>query len=277
MLIGEVTGGDKKEDNAKDRMTISAVKKTLIIASGKGGVGKTSVTVEIAFALSSLGYKVAIVDADVYGPSVSAIFPGKIKLKKDLAIPNVVSNVKIMSTGYMVQDASSLVWRGPMASKMLHQLLTKTDWAYDGEEVDIMLIDTPPGTGDVHLTILSNYHVDGVIIVSTPHMLSVADTKRSIDMYAKFNVNILGVIENMSYFCCTETDKVYYIFGKEKGKKMAYQMGIPYLGEIPIIEAGKSRDGFSKKFFSTGHGYAGTTSSLGKIARRIKNALYTDI
>lgn len=218
------------------------VKKIIAVASGKGGVGKSTVAVNLAVALSKTGAKVGLVDADIYGPSIPLMFD-MVNFKPDIReeegktilIPADKYGLKLISIGFYFDNTKALIWRGPMVSNALLQLFRDSRW----ENIDYLVIDMPPGTGDIHLTLLQNVTVDGAVIVSTPQEVALIDARKAINMFRQetIAIPILGVIENMSYFTPKEMpDKKYYIFGKEGCKRFAKEYNIDLLGQIPIVE-----------------------------------------
>jgi len=221
---------------------IQGVKNIIVIASGKGGVGKSTVTANLAVTLSKMGFKVGLLDADIYGPSIPTMFntegdkPSSIQIEgKHLMKPIEQYGIKMLSIGYFSGANKAVVWRGPMAGKALHQMIRDTDWG----ELDFLLIDLPPGTGDIHLSVVQELPVTGTIIVSTPQHVALADVRRGIAMFQMETINIpvLGLVENMAYFIPEELpDNKYYIFGKEGAQNLAKVLGIPVLGEIPLIQ-----------------------------------------
>lgn len=229
----------------KEKVSLtSKIKKIIAVGSGKGGVGKSTVTSSLAISLTKAGYKVGILDADIYGPSQTKMFgientvPGSGVEDNgvEYIVPIEAYGVKIMSIAFFIRKDDALVWRGPMATNALRQLIHQTQWG----ELDFLLIDLPPGTGDVHLTILSELHIDGAVIVSTPQQVAVADVLRGIKMFQapKVEVPVLGIIENMAWFSPAELpNNRYYIFGKDGGKNLAKELDINILGEIPIIQS----------------------------------------
>ncbi len=223
---------DKKTGHPKNKYIIDGVKKVILVASGKGGVGKSTVAALIAEQLNLDGYKVGIVDADIYGPSIPQIFgiSGVPELVYNKMLPLKSRNIEIISIGFLIQNSSAIVWRGPMASKTIYQLLSLTHW----DNLDYLIIDMPPGTGDIHLSILENYQLAGVIIVTTPQKMASIDVDRSIDLYKKFNLPILGIIENMSYLVEPVTGKEINIFKGSSGKELAQKHNIPLICTIPI-------------------------------------------
>ncbi len=218
------------------------VKNIVAIASGKGGVGKSTVAVNMAVALAKLGYSVGLIDADVYGPSIPKMFDlesAKPVLKqidgRDRIIPAEKYNVKVLSIGFFVDQKEALVWRGPMATSALKQLIHDGYWG----DLDYLLIDLPPGTGDVHLTLVQSLAVTGVVIVSTPQAVALADAIKGISMFTgkSIRVPVLGLVENMAWFTPEELpDNKYYIFGKDGCKNLAAEMKVPLLGQIPLVQ-----------------------------------------
>lgn len=238
----EMTSRVTTKRTEKQQM-LQGVKNIIAVASGKGGVGKSTVSANLAVALARTGAKVGLVDADIYGPSVPLMFD-EVKTKpyaiekngKTLVVPVEKYGIKILSIGFFVDPEKALVWRGPMASNALNQLFTEADWG----ELDYLILDMPPGTGDIHLTIVQNLSVTGVTIVSTPQEVALTDARKAIAMFSqdKINVPILGLIENMSWFTPEELpENKYYIFGEGGGKKLAEEYNIPLLGQIPIVQS----------------------------------------
>lgn len=222
---------------------LKGIKNIIAVASGKGGVGKSTVAVNLAVALAKTGAKVALVDADIYGPSIPLMFdainekPAAIEEDgKTKIIPISKYGVKLLSIGFFVDPNKALVWRGPMASGALKQLFTDGVWG----EIDYMLIDLPPGTGDMHLTMIQTVPVTAALIVSTPQQLAIADVKKAADMFMQetINIPILGVVENMAYFTPAELpENKYYIFGKEGCTVLAKELGVDLLSQIPIVQS----------------------------------------
>ena len=224
------------------------VKNIIAVVSGKGGVGKSTVAANLALALSQGGAKVGLMDADIYGPSVPIMFGVRgerpmmmdVGGDKGMIVPLERFGIKLMSIGLLVDEKSAVVWRGPMASSALRQFVTDVFW----DELDYLVIDMPPGTGDIHLTLVQTVPVTGVVIVTTPQDVALADAKKGIAMFgqAQVNVPIIGLVENMSYFIPpgggTELpDHRYYIFGKEGGKRLAEEYDLPFLGQIPLVQS----------------------------------------
>lgn len=233
---------ETSEDLIGGKEPLSGVKNIIGVASGKGGVGKSTVAANLALSLSKTGAKVGIIDADIYGPSVPLMFglvDGRPEIKKengkDVIIPVEKHGIKILSIGFFVDPEQALIWRGPMATSALKQLFNETDWG----ELDYLVVDLPPGTGDIHLTLVQEVPVTGVAIISTPQEMALADARKAMAMFRqnKIEVPILGLIENMSYFTPPELpDKKYYLFGKEGCRNLAKKANTALLGEIPIVE-----------------------------------------
>jgi ATP-binding protein involved in chromosome partitioning len=222
---------------------IHGIRNIIAIASGKGGVGKSTVTVNIAVTLAKMGFKVGVLDADIYGPSIPTMFdtfgekPLSVEIDgKNLMKPIENYGVKMLSIGYFSGANQAVVWRGPMASKALNQMIRDAAWG----ELDFLLIDLPPGTGDIHLSIVQEVPVTGAVIVSTPQHIALADVRKGIAMFTMESINIpvLGLIENMAYFTPEELpNNKYYIFGNQGAQYLAEDLGIPVLGEIPLIQS----------------------------------------
>ena len=222
---------------------IPGVKNIVAVSSGKGGVGKSTIAANLAVGLSDLGYKVGVIDADIYGPSMHIMFglegatPSTINIDGKSKIKPLESyGVKLLSIGFFAQSQQAVVWRGPMASKALNQLLWDTHWG----ELDYLVVDLPPGTGDIHLSLVQSIPLTGAVVVSTPQNIALADAKKGVNMFRmdSIDVPVLGMVENMAYFTPDELpDKKYYIFGKEGAKGLAEEMGIDLLAEIPIVQS----------------------------------------
>ena len=219
------------------------VKNVVAVSSGKGGVGKSTVAANLAVALVKLGYKVGLLDADIFGPSVPKMFqvedarPYAVqKDGRDLIEPIERYGLKLLSIGFFVDPGQATLWRGGMASNALKQLIGDADWG----DLDYFIIDTPPGTSDIHLTLLQSLAITGAVVVSTPQQVALADARKGVDMYQndKVNVPILGLVENMAWFTPAELpDNRYYIFGKEGCRRLADELGVPLLGQIPIVQS----------------------------------------
>lgn len=222
---------------------IPGIQNIVAVASGKGGVGKSTVTANLAVTLAKMGFKVGVLDADIYGPSIPIMFDvanerplsvnvdGKSKMK-----PVENYGVKVLSIGFFTKPDQAVIWRGPMASKALNQMIFDAAWG----ELDFMLLDLPPGTGDIHLSIMQALPITGAVVVSTPQNVALADAKKGVAMFQQdsINVPVLGIIENMAYFTPAELpENKYYIFGKEGAKHLAEDLKVPFLGEIPIVQS----------------------------------------
>ncbi|WP_299800527.1 Mrp/NBP35 family ATP-binding protein [uncultured Maribacter sp.] len=222
---------------------IPGISNIIAVASGKGGVGKSTVTANLAVTLAKMGFKVGLLDADIYGPSMPIMFDvandkplavnvdGKSKMK-----PVESYGVKLLSIGFFTQRDQAVIWRGPMASKALNQMIFDAHWG----ELDFMLIDLPPGTGDIHLSIMQSLPITGAVVVSTPQEVALADARKGVAMFQQdsINVPVLGIVENMAYFTPAELpDNKYYIFGKEGAKHLAEDLEVPFLGEMPLVQS----------------------------------------
>ncbi|CAA9195763.1 Mrp/NBP35 family ATP-binding protein [Flavobacterium bizetiae] len=233
----------KENPNEIKGKAIPGIKNIIAVASGKGGVGKSTVTANLAVTLAKMGFNVGILDADIYGPSMPIMFDvesekpisitidGKSKMK-----PVESYDIKILSIGFFTAPSQAVIWRGPMAAKALNQMIFDADWG----DLDFMLIDLPPGTGDIHLSIMQSLPITGAVVVSTPQAVALADAKKGVAMFMQDNINVpvLGIIENMAYFTPEELpDNKYYIFGQEGAKNLAQDLDVPFLGEVPIVQS----------------------------------------
>ncbi|MBK9224851.1 MAG: Mrp/NBP35 family ATP-binding protein [Flavobacterium sp.] len=233
----------KENPNQIKGKAIPGIKNIIAVASGKGGVGKSTVTANLAVTLAKMGFSVGVLDADIYGPSMPIMFDvenekplsttvdGKSKMK-----PIESYGIKILSIGFFTSPSQAVIWRGPMASKALNQMIFDADWG----ELDFMLLDLPPGTGDIHLSIVQSLPITGVVVVSTPQAVALADAKKGVSMFMSesINVPVLGIIENMAYFTPEELpNNKYYIFGKEGAKNLSEDLQVPFLGEVPIVQS----------------------------------------
>ncbi|MCS7004473.1 MAG: Mrp/NBP35 family ATP-binding protein [Cytophagales bacterium] len=236
-MIADVTSSRKSP-------ILPGVKNIVAIASGKGGVGKSTVTSHLALALAKSGAKVGIIDADIFGPSIPTMFacegarPGVVTKNngKHFLIPVEQYGIKLLSIGFLASPEDAVVWRGPMASSALKQFMTDAEWG----ELDYLLIDLPPGTSDIHLTLVQTVSLTGAVIVTTPQKVALSDAQKAISMFKQkaINVPILGIIENMAYFTPAELpNHRYYIFGKDGGKVLARRHEVPFLGEIPLVQS----------------------------------------
>lgn len=226
-----------------DQKVLGGVKNIIAVVSGKGGVGKSTISANLALALAEGGASVGLMDADIYGPSVPIMFGvrGARPMMKEvdgkgMIVPLEKFGIKLMSIGLLVDEKNAVVWRGPMASSAIRQFVTDVDWG----ELDYLVIDMPPGTGDIHLTLMQTVPVTGAIIVTTPQNVALADAKKGIAMFgqAQINVPIIGLVENMAYFTPAELpENKYYLFGKEGGKKLAEEYDLSFLGQIPLVQS----------------------------------------
>lgn len=222
---------------------LPGVKNIIAVASGKGGVGKSTVSSNLAISLANMGFKVGLLDADIYGPSMPIMFDcqdarpysvevnGKTKIK-----PVEAYGIKLLSIGFFADTDQAIVWRGPMAAKALNQMIRDAHWG----DLDFLLIDLPPGTGDIHLSIVQQVPITGAVVVSTPQNIALADARKGVGMFQMeaINVPVLGIVENMAYFTPEELpNNKYYIFGQNGAKDLAEQIGVPFLGEIPIVQS----------------------------------------
>ena len=222
---------------------IPGIQHVVAVASGKGGVGKSTLTANLAVTLAGMGFKVGILDADIYGPSMPLMLdvvadrPGALEVDGVRKMEPVESyGVKVMSIGFFAGTDQAVVWRGPMATKALNQMLQETHWG----ELDFLLIDLPPGTGDIHLSIVQALPITGAVVVSTPQHVALADARKGVGMFQMdaIQIPVLGIVENMAYFTPAELpDMKYYLFGKEGARQLAYQLEVPFLGEVPLIQS----------------------------------------
>ncbi|MUH34976.1 iron-sulfur cluster carrier protein ApbC [Zobellia amurskyensis] len=233
----------KPKTNEIKGKPLPGIQNIIAVASGKGGVGKSTVTANLAVTLAKMGFKVGILDADIYGPSMPIMFD--VPMEKPLAVnvggkskmkPVENYGVKLLSIGFFTQPDQAVIWRGPMAAKALNQMIFDAHWG----ELDFMLIDLPPGTGDIHLSIMQAMPVTGAVVVSTPQNVALADARKGVAMFQQesINVPVLGIVENMAYFTPDELpDNKYYIFGKEGAKNLSEDLNVPFLGEIPLVQS----------------------------------------
>ncbi|SDK88748.1 ATP-binding protein involved in chromosome partitioning [Salinimicrobium catena] len=236
----KVQAPEKTEIKGK---AIPGIKNIVAVASGKGGVGKSTVTANLAVSLAKMGFKVGLLDADIYGPSMPMMFD--VQAEKPLSVnvdgkskmkPVENYGVKLLSIGFFTQPNQAVIWRGPMAAKALNQMIFDAAWG----ELDFLLVDLPPGTGDIHLSIMQSLPVTGAVVVSTPQNVALADAKKGVAMFKQeaINVPVLGIVENMAYFTPEELpENKYYIFGKEGAKMLAEDLEVPFLGQIPLVQS----------------------------------------
>ena len=234
---------EEKKDQSITAKTLSGIENVIAISSGKGGVGKSTITANIAVTLSNMGCKVGVLDADIYGPSIPTMFdlegkkPFSVQIDgKSKMQPIENYGVKILSIGFFTKPGQAVIWRGPMAAKALNQMIFDANWG----DLDFLLIDLPPGTGDIHLSIVQSLPINGAVIVSTPQNVALTDAKKGIAMFQQKNINVpvLGIIENMSYFTPQELPQnKYYIFGKKGAEYLANDMEVPFLGSLPLVQS----------------------------------------
>jgi ATP-binding protein involved in chromosome partitioning len=226
--VRETAGGDGS------RQPLQGVKNVIAVGAGKGGVGKTTVAVNLAVALAKCGGKVGMIDGDIYGPNVPIMLGIKTQLTTDgqKILPAEKYGLQVISMGFLTSDDAPVIWRGPMLHGALQQFFREVRWV----DLDYLVVDLPPGTGDVALSLSQTVPVAGAIVVTTPQQVSLADSRRAIAMYKKLNIPPLGVVENMSYFVCTNCRHEADIFGRGGGEQMAAEMGVPFIGRIPIYQ-----------------------------------------
>ena len=247
------------QQSRDDQSVLSGIKNIIAVASGKGGVGKSTFAINLSRTLAISGAKVGLMDADIHGPSIPTLMntvDKKPEMDGDLMVPIENQGVQTMSIGYMVDTKQALVWRGPMLSKAISQFCSDVKWG----NLDYLIIDLPPGTGDIHLSVVQHIPISGVVLITTPEEVAVADTRKAIDMFRNPHIsqNILGIVENMSFFQPNENGEKYYIFGKEGGQKLSKESSVDFLGEIPIKE--------NKKFDNIHKDYLAIT---GKIVQKL--------
>ncbi len=242
-IKGNIAVISKDLPKPKPTAILPNVKNIIAVSSGKGGVGKSTISSNLAIALASLGYKVGLLDADIHGPSIPKMFgvedahPEVREVDgKQTIFPIEKYGVKILSIGFFVDPSQALVWRGSVSSNALKQLISDAEWG----ELDFFIMDLPPGTGDIHLTLVQTMGITGAIVVTTPQEVALADARKGINMFTgeKVNVPVLGLVENMAWFTPAELpDSKYYIFGKEGGKRLAEELNVPLLGQIPLVQS----------------------------------------
>ena len=242
-IKGNISVKTNQDERPEPEKLLPEVKNIIAIASGKGGVGKSTVATNLAVSLAAMGYKTGLLDADIFGPSLPKMFnvedarPYVEKVgSRDLILPAENYGVKLLSIGFFVDKDNAVLWRGAMASNALKQLIGDTNWG----ELDYLLIDLPPGTSDIHITLVQTIAITGAVVVSTPQEVALADARKGISMFTgeKVNVPVLGIVENTAWFTPAELpENRYYIFGKEGGKRLAEELDIPLLGQIPLVQS----------------------------------------
>jgi ATP-binding protein involved in chromosome partitioning len=231
--IKEPPGAGTTGSEKLGKSSIPGVKKVIAVASGKGGVGKSTVASNLAVALSQSGARVGLCDCDLYGPSIAHMFgtdERPYQNDEQQIVPIEKNGLQLMSMGFLLEDSSPVIVRGPIATRYTQQFLRQVAW----DNLDVLVLDLPPGTGDIQLTIVQTVSLDGAVIVTTPQEIALIDARKAVAMFQKVNVPILGIIENMSYFLCPSDGKMYHIFGKGGGEHEAKRLGVPLLGQIPI-------------------------------------------
>jgi ATP-binding protein involved in chromosome partitioning len=248
----KVITAEKEEVNTIKGKAIPGISNIIAVSSGKGGVGKSTITANLAVSLAKMGFKVGVLDADIYGPSMPIMFdvenakPISVEVDGKSKMQPIQSyGVEILSIGFFTKPDQAVIWRGPMASKALNQMIFDANWG----EIDFMLIDLPPGTGDIHLSIMQSLPITGAVVVSTPQAVALADAKKGVSMFLSdaIQVPVLGIVENMAYFTPEElpTHK-YYIFGKEGARNLAADLEVPFLGEIPLVQGIREAGDFGR-------------------------------
>lgn len=234
LAMTEAQSAAKPVDKGDDLSLLANVRHILAVASGKGGVGKSTVTANLAVALAQKGLRVGVLDADIYGPSMNLMFDVKedprVNPDKTIFPVTVAEGIRVVSMAMFAESDQAVVWRGPMASQMIRNFLSRVHWG----QLDVLLLDMPPGTGDIQLTITQMAPLRGSLIVTTPQEVSVLDARKGLRMFQSVNVPVLGIVENMSYFVCDSCSKHHYIFRSGGGESVARELGIPFLAEIPL-------------------------------------------
>ena len=251
---------------------LAHVKRVVAVASGKGGVGKSTVAVSLACALAAQGLSVGLLDADVYGPSIPRMMgaAAKPRFEDGKLIPLEAFDVKMMSIGFLVDEGSPMIWRGPMASSAMRQMIQDVRWGTKDDPLDILIVDLPPGTGDIHLTLIQKLTLDGVVLVSTPQEIALIDARRACAMFGKMTppVPILGVIENMAFFPDPTTGAPIPIFGQGGARAEAIRLGVPFLGEVPI-DIGLREGGDAGRPLVAADPQGGVAKAFAAMARRL--------
>ena len=248
----KVTTPEKEDAPTIKGKAIPGISNIIAVSSGKGGVGKSTITANLAVSLAKMGFKVGVLDADIYGPSMPIMFdvenakPVSVEVDGKSKMQPIQSyGVEILSIGFFTKPDQAVIWRGPMASKALNQMIFDANWG----EIDFMLIDLPPGTGDIHLSIMQSLPITGAVVVSTPQAVALADAKKGVSMFLSdaIQVPVLGIVENMAYFTPEELpSNKYYIFGKEGARNLAADLEVPFLGEIPLVQGIREAGDFGR-------------------------------
>lgn len=254
------------QENRQKADVLPGVKNTIAVASGKGGVGKSTVAVNLAVALAMEGASVGLVDADIYGPSIPLMMgiTGRPGVKNQRLQPMERWGVKVMSIGFLVDPMQAVIWRGPMASGAVKQFMSDVDWG----ELDYLVFDMPPGTGDIQLTLVQTIPLTGAVIVTTPQDISLADARKGFAMFEKVHVPVLGIVENMSYFVCTHCGQREEIFDNGGGRRAAEELGTPFLGEIPIHTSIRQSGDLGKPIVADER-YPAQAAAIAQIARNM--------
>jgi len=281
LTLNDLSSPEQKGNQAKpggdpwaDRAPISGVKNIIAVASGKGGVGKSTVSTNLAIALSQLGFRIGLMDSDIYGPSIHIMMgvdERPLVNEEQRILPLEKFGIKLMSMGFLVDSDAPLIWRGPLVMKAVEQFLREVVWG----ELDALIIDLPPGTGDAQLTLVQKTPLNGAVIVTTPQEVALIDARRGLKMFQKVDTKVLGIVENMSYFLCPDCGKKYHIFGNDGGARSARELNVPLLGQIPI-EPIVTESGDAGIPVVASHPDSASARAFREVASRIsKDAMFT--